>query len=272
MTSTELSARAAATQKDALLGESERPTSCLQDHPDATSHRPLRFPGANSLPTAVALSISAGYLDGFTYISHGHVFASAMTGNMVLLGISMATLSAEAFNYAFPILAYVTGVIIAHILMRESVRRRLPLQPHVLALMIEIAVLLLVGFAPLHLSDRVLVPIITISTSMQNTSFRNIGTRTYNSVIMTGNLQTFSNALAAGTYPMTWSRLIEARDLGAVLLGFLSGAALGALITPRFGDHAVVVPALLLAVGVGLLLLAQGDFQGGKSDLSKANG
>ena len=220
-----------------------------------TDGRPrTRFAIANSLPTAMALSLSAGYLDGFTYIGHGHVFASAMTGNMVLLGLKIATLSSETFAYAFPIVAYVVGVLIAHTLMRESIRKHLPLAPHSLTLLLEILVLLAVAYAPIRFEDSVLISIITISTSMQNTSFRNIGERTYNSVIMTGNLQNFSNALASGARPWTPARLREARDLGGVLLSFLVGAALGALMTPRFGNHAVVGPALLLTLGVGVLL------------------
>ena len=34
------------------------------------------------------LASAGGFLDGFTYVGHGHVFANAMTGNVVLLGIN----------------------------------------------------------------------------------------------------------------------------------------------------------------------------------------
>lgn len=267
VTSPDPSARAIAIQKDALLG-GDPPQPAAGDHPDARARRRL-LPAANSLPTAIALSVSAGYIDGFTYLGHGHVFASAMTGNMVLLGIRLATLSPDAFAYLCPILANMTGVIVAHVMMREGMRRRLPLQPHALTLLIEIVVLLGIAYAPIHLADSLLISIITISTAMQNASFRTIGTRTYNSVFMTGNLQAFSNALAAGTHLLTPARLAEARDLGGVLLGFLGGAALGALMTPRLGAHALVGPALLLAVGVALLLAARCRARAGRTDAAK---
>lgn len=221
------------------------------------AERPRRlFPAANSLATAMALSASAGYLDAFTYIGHGQVFASAMTGNMVLLGINLAALNRDTMGYVYPVLAYVVGVFVAHVMMRERVRRHLFGRPHVVTLLLEIAVLLGVAFWPFQLADKALVSIITVSTSMQNTSFRNIGTRTYNSVIMTGNLQNFSNALAAGVWPFTPARLAEARDLGGVVGSFIGGAVLGALLTPRVGLHAIVPPAGLLAIGAVLLLLS----------------
>lgn len=233
--------------------------SLLGDPPDRPTIQGLwrLFPAANSLPTAMALSTSAGYLDAFTYIGHGHVFASAMTGNMVLLGINLAALSRDAVAYVYPVLAYIAGVIVAHIMMRERVRHHLHGRPHVVTLLLEIAVLLGVALGPFRLADEALVSIITVSTSMQNTSFRNIGTRTYNSVIMTGNLQALSNALAAGIWPLTPARLTEARDLGGVVIGFVGGAVVGALLTPRMGLHATLPPAGLLAIGALLLLLSR---------------
>ena len=239
------------------------PEGATKSRGEAGTHRaapslPRRFLAANSLATAMALSASAGYLDAFTYIGHGNVFASAMTGNLVLLGANAASLNAKTLTYAWPILAYVIGVILANVMMRESVTRVMFGQPHVVTLVVEITVLFCVAFWPFALADKVLVSVITISTSMQNTSFRNIGTRTYNSVIMTGNLQTFSNLLAGGTWPFTPTKLAEARDLLAVIASFACGAALGALMSPHLGLHSVLLPAGLLFLGAILLLSSDG--------------
>ncbi len=217
-----------------------------------------RFRGANSLATAMALSLSAGFLDGFTYVGHGRTFASAMTGNMVLLGVNVAAFGPKTLAYVYPLVAFVFGVVAANLLGRKIVRRHMRMSPHFLTLLIEIAVLSGVAFLPRSLEDHVLVAIITVSTAMQNTSFRNIGTRTYNSIIMTGNLQTFSNALASGVTSGDHGALEQVRDLGAVLASFIGGAALGAIATPRFGDHVTLAPAALLAV-VAIALIAARD-------------
>jgi uncharacterized membrane protein YoaK (UPF0700 family) len=39
---------------------------------------------------AALLAIAGGFLDAFTYIAHGGVFANAQTGNVVLLGVFAA--------------------------------------------------------------------------------------------------------------------------------------------------------------------------------------
>lgn len=245
------------TQKDALLGE-PLDTIVIADKPIGAG-RP-HFTAANSLAVAMALSLSAGYLDGFTFVGHGHSFASAMTGNMVLLGINLAEMTPQALGNLYPLVAFVFGVISANLLLRKSIRRFLPFSPHFTTLLIEIAVLTGVAFLPGSVEDHILVAVVTISTAMQNTSFRNIGTRTYNSVIMTGNLQTFSNSLVVGIWPGDGAAREQVRDLGAILTSFVLGAALGALATPRFGNHATLAPAVLLAiVAVALIFSADDD-------------
>jgi uncharacterized membrane protein YoaK (UPF0700 family) len=46
---------------------------------------------AYSLRLACLLAASGGYLDSFTFLGHGRVFANAQTGNVVLLGVYAAT-------------------------------------------------------------------------------------------------------------------------------------------------------------------------------------
>jgi hypothetical protein len=43
---------------------------------------------ATALPAAMLLAATGGLLDAVVYLNHGHVFANAMTGNVIFLGIS----------------------------------------------------------------------------------------------------------------------------------------------------------------------------------------
>jgi uncharacterized membrane protein YoaK (UPF0700 family) len=42
-------------------------------------------------PATVLLTFGTGVVDGSTFLSLGHVFASVMTGNLVLLGLAAGT-------------------------------------------------------------------------------------------------------------------------------------------------------------------------------------
>ncbi|HEV3423197.1 MAG TPA: YoaK family protein, partial [Paraburkholderia sp.] len=45
---------------------------------------------SRSRGVAVLLTLSGGFLDAYTYVGHGGVFANTMTGNVALLGIHIA--------------------------------------------------------------------------------------------------------------------------------------------------------------------------------------
>ncbi len=49
-------------------------------------------PGAERLAAACLLSMTGGFLDIYTYLYRGKVFANAVTGNMVLFGFNLANL------------------------------------------------------------------------------------------------------------------------------------------------------------------------------------
>ena len=45
---------------------------------------------AASLSVNAMLAAIGGFLDGFTYVGHGHVFANGMTANVLLLGATFS--------------------------------------------------------------------------------------------------------------------------------------------------------------------------------------
>ena len=79
------------------------------------SANPLAFDEARrrigTLGIATLLATAGGFLDGFSWVGHGHVFANAMTGNVVLLGINCFSGSWRAgLPHLEAILAFLAGV------------------------------------------------------------------------------------------------------------------------------------------------------------------
>ncbi len=202
---------------------------------------------ADGLACAVVLSLCAGYLDAFTFVGHGHSFASAMTGNMVLLGIGIGHRTPETLGPLVTLLAYAAGAAIAGLVGRPGVRRLLPLPAYFASLLVEVAVLGVVAALPDGFNDHLLVAVVALTTAVQNTTFRTLGARPYNSVIMTGNLQNLAKALVGDAWTGDREARRAARDLLAVIASFVAGAVAGAAATPRFGNLAAAVPAMLLA-------------------------
>ena len=63
------------------------------------------------------LAIVGGFLDSYSYLMRGHVFANAQTGNIVLFGVNLQKRDfTQAFYYFVPILAFAVGVILVEII------------------------------------------------------------------------------------------------------------------------------------------------------------
>jgi uncharacterized membrane protein YoaK (UPF0700 family) len=198
---------------------------------------------------AALLTLSGGFLDAFTYVGHGRVFANSMTGNVVLLGVFAASGDwAQAFRHVPPIIAFLAGVFIARLLRLFRVTRRLR-HPALTCLGLEIVFLIGVSFAPPTFPDVLLVLGIAFVASMQNSSFATLESWAYNSVMTTGNLRRFAESLFSATIVRDDpSAARQIRVFGFICLCFLAGAALGAFTTTRLHNTALWAPAAILAL------------------------
>ncbi len=73
-----------------------------------------------SLPVGVLLAMAGGFLDAYTYLFHGEVFASMQSGNVILLGINLSTGQFEqAFRYLPPICMFLVGIVVTNYLQHH---------------------------------------------------------------------------------------------------------------------------------------------------------
>jgi uncharacterized membrane protein YoaK (UPF0700 family) len=104
------------------------------------------------------LAFVGGSLDAFTYLNHGHVFAAAMTGNAVLLGIAMLDHDRlQALHHALPLVSFFCGVSLS-LLVQRKLSRHAP----TVGLAIEIFGLALLSFAPASFPDLIFAPAISV--------------------------------------------------------------------------------------------------------------
>lgn len=218
---------------------------------------------AESFLIGSLLALVGGFLDGYTYISRGKVFANAQTGNIVLLGLRIAEgKTPEALHYLLPISAFAAGVLLAEwIKSRYQHNRAFHWRQMVLA--IEIALLICIGFVP----DGSLNPYVNVAVSLvcalQVESFRTLHELTYSSTMCTGNLR-------SGTEQMF--RFLQTRDRAflknclhyfGIIIVFIAGAVLGFLSTNALWERAIWIPSALLLL---TLLLLRSDRDADRMD------
>ena len=108
-----------------------------------------------SLPLGLLLAAVGGFLDAFTFVGYGGVFANAQTGNIVLTGIETGEQHwRAALLHVPPILAFLLGVTVAEWLGRPAAHRIVK-RPTRLALGAEILVLGVAGLVPSWVPDQV---------------------------------------------------------------------------------------------------------------------
>jgi uncharacterized membrane protein YoaK (UPF0700 family) len=209
----------------------------------------------DALPDAMLLATTAGLIDAVVYLNHGHVFANAMSGNVIFLGIAiLGHNSGEIISHLIPLIAFFAGVVTS-----KHLRTNLGMRCVMLSLGLEIITLFALGWLPNTLSDRAITGIIAYVSAIQVASFRRVEQFGYNSTFMTGNLRDtvegLYEALAPSSSPETRERgLSQTRDLGLICLCFLGGAVVGAWAAPHYGNHALwLAEPLLLAVAIHIL-------------------
>lgn len=208
-----------------------------------------KHPALISIRLSLVLAIIGGYLDAYTFIDRGKVFANAQTGNIVLLGVNIA--NGKLYNallYFLPILAFILGVLVSHYIKDIFTNNA-----EKIIIILEIIILLILSIIPVELPDTFVNIIISFIASVQVSTFRKLLDYPYCSTMCTGNLRSASDALF--TYFKTKDKT-QLRKLSAyilIIIFFIIGAILSAFFTINYGVKSLIICVILLFISLGLL-------------------
>ncbi len=205
---------------------------------------------SESVELGMLLAIVGGFLDAYTFVGRGGVFANAQTGNVVLMGIKAATGEwGQAVLYAVPILAFMAGVVVAEMIKKLSMRLLITDFERAV-LILETAVLFVVGFIPYTSPNIIVTVAVSFVSSVQISSFRKLVGSTYSTTMVTGNLRSATQeAYIAFTKKDDESARRTIRYT-TINLSFLAGAILGGLLTSFIGVKAVWIAVVVLICSI----------------------
>jgi uncharacterized membrane protein YoaK (UPF0700 family) len=201
----------------------------------------------HSVGVSAALALAGGYLDGFTFVGHGRIFANAMTGNIVYLGMEvLSSLDTRIFVicHRFSCSCSVFGLreLCTSLGLGGSVRH-----PYAAVLLAEVIILFILAFLPNRTPDFWITVPITFAASMQVLTFRTVGPHTYTSTFTTGNLSTLSTGLFDWLFTTDKETARSKSRIFAIICGsFLVGATTGSLAVARWGNRALMPEVILL--------------------------
>lgn len=203
---------------------------------------------SDTLGVGMLLALAGGFLDIYSYLARGKVFANAQTGNMVLLGVNIAERNIKgAFYYLIPICAFIIGIILSQII-KERFKKNQQIHWRQITVALEAAVLFVVMFIPQGEFNMVANVCISFVCSMQVQSFRKVHGNVYATTMCTGNLRSATEQLC--NYRITKDRKNLKRSLQYyfIILIFIVGAIIGAFFTRIFQEKAVGLVGVILSV------------------------
>lgn len=196
----------------------------------------------------IILAVVGGYLDAYTYLVRGGVFANAQTGNIVLLGINLSEGSyLKVLQYLLPIAAFSVGVLIS-----EAIKIKLPKNYHLhwrqIIIAIEMLLLFICTFIPSGKGDMIVNTIVSLVCALQVESFRVINGNKVATTMCTGNLRSGTELLFQGISTKNKTALKQCLNYYFIILFFIIGAVAGAVITNFIGIKSIIACCILLII------------------------
>ena len=202
---------------------------------------------SESLLTAAILSVSGGLQDVYTYVSRGHVFANAQTGNIVLMSSHMFSGDwGICLKYLIPVASFILGTFVA-----ENIHYRLKMYEKIhwrqLILIAEIIILFGVGFMPSGINTAANA-LVSFVCAMQVQTFHKIHGHAYASTMCIGNMRSGTEALCAYIHTHDKVILRKAGTYFGVILVFAIGAGIGSFVTSYIGIRSIWISCALLLI------------------------
>ncbi|WP_243413724.1 YoaK family protein [Pseudoflavonifractor phocaeensis] len=197
------------------------------------------------------LAVAGGFLDAYTYLVRGKVFANAETGNMVLLGVNLLNRQwFTALGYLAPILAFAAGVVAAEAIKRRCQGRLIHWRQ--LCVLAEAILLSGVAFLPQELNSLANIAVAFVC-AVQVESFRKVHGHAFATTMCTGNLRSGTERLWQFLQSGKREDRRQAGEYYGIILFFIAGAALGGFVCVRFAERAVLLPCALLLAAFGMM-------------------
>lgn len=202
---------------------------------------------AQSLRTGVLLAAVGGFLESYTYLARGGVFANCQTGNLVLLVLSLAQGNmAAVWKYLVPVAAFFVGSLLALELRRRGDSLFLHWRQGLLCA--EAVCLAGVALLPQGSGDMAATTLVSFVCALQASGFRVLHGKTYASTMCTGNLRSLADCTHRLLHGGSSEDRRSALRYAAIVLCFMGGAVLGAALSWWLGRLAVLFSCVLLAL------------------------
>ena len=214
---------------------------------------------SDTFAVAALLALAGGFLDAYTYLCRGGVFANAQTGNMVLLALRAAEGRwQEAAAYLAPILAFALGVLVTEG-MRTRYRGQGRFHWRHWVLGVEILALGAAALIPVGPWNGVVNVTVSFVCALQVEAFRKVRGYPFASTMCTGNLRSGTEHLYHWLFHRQGTALDKAKVYYGLILAFITGALICGLLSGFGGRQTVLIACIPMLTAFAMMFLEKRD-------------
>jgi uncharacterized membrane protein YoaK (UPF0700 family) len=206
------------------------------------------------------LASVGGFMDVYSYILRGKVFATGQTGNFVLVAARLAEKDYSGmFQAIVPIVSFWVGIFAAwHLFYSISREKQLLWKRRILGA--SIFILFVTGLVPCSYPDIIANTLIAFAAALQYCTFRRFGTDgNYATIFCMGNMRSCADNYYRGIILKDRQSLKKAFQYSYILISFFTGAVLGALESGFFHEKAIWSAAIVLTAALVLSIVLNSD-------------
>ncbi|ANN62650.1 ABC transporter ATP-binding protein [Brachyspira hyodysenteriae] len=202
---------------------------------------------------ASILTMVGGFVDAYTYITRGGVFAYAQTGNIIFFAMGLVKKQfKDTLHYFISIIIFVIGIFFA-LYIKKILNKRNIIEFEYVIILIHSIVLFIVGILPETFSDTVIVGSISFMSAIFMITFNKVEGLSYVTNMCTGNLRSASENLFKFLFNKDKTGLKKSLMYITILCSFALGAFLGTLFTNMIGTRSIWISSVLLLIVESLM-------------------
>ncbi|MDR0921270.1 MAG: DUF1275 domain-containing protein [Lactobacillales bacterium] len=199
------------------------------------------------LEVGMLLTAISGYLDSYTYITHGERFASLQSGNLILLGANLANGSwKKAVVYLLPILFFMLGAGFNFVIKKYAKRQQMNWRK--LSVSVEFLGMTTCGILSFFIPNNLSLALLAFFAAIQADTFGKLRGMPYATIMSTGNLKTAGSMLIGGLIDHDKESLEKGKNAACVVFSFFLGALISALLVKVLGSFTIFGVTLMLLI------------------------
>lgn len=211
-----------------------------------------------SMICAIIIAFSGGYMDAYTFIFRGRVFANAQTGNMIMLMWYFLTGEmGTAFSYFLPIMAFMTGIALVNIVVHSGSQF---IQKYYREIMmgVEAAILIMVAFVPYSMNNLANA-MVSLSCGLQVESIRRVGSSNIATTMCIGNLRNTMFNFTEYLYTKDKENLRKTVMYFCINLSFVLGAATEGILhyCCNLSHNMIMISSALIVCAIVIMVCAR---------------